>query len=126
MTAHFPIQLLKLRISFTFLNVYILNIYISIYIISSFLPLGPQSLKHLLSDPLQKKYVKPWCRLSDKVMNFICCVYAPSGERVYLYAYGENPVMWKYFLPCAVFSKVGKQLLIKLPFQLYACVIYWY
>ena len=48
----------KLRMVFTFLNGYILNGYISTYIKSSILSLGPQSLKYLLCGLLRTHLLK--------------------------------------------------------------------
>ena len=45
-----------LKSAFTFLSGYILNDYISTYIIVSILPLGPQNLKYLLTGPLKNIY----------------------------------------------------------------------
>ena len=55
----------KLIMVLTFLNDYILNDYISTYIISSFLPLGPQSLKYLPSGSLPHK--------KKKIVSNLCC-----------------------------------------------------
>lgn len=44
----------ELRMVFIFLSDYVLNDYVSVYIIALILPLDPQNLKYFLSGPLRK------------------------------------------------------------------------